>query len=100
MPNATKKVPSTPLADRIAALTHEGTALATPFLEFAAQARDVLRQFDAECDAARLDEEQLQEVAAPLGPLHDAIYDMSDGFLDMLIALGATEAPRPVREAA
>jgi hypothetical protein len=95
MHNATTtKVPSPALADRLAALANEGTALAAPFLEFASKARLALREFDTEVEAARLNEEQLQEAAAPIGPLHDAIYEMSDGFLDMLIALGATDVVR------
>ncbi len=90
MGNATPlRVPSSKLADRIAAVTEAGSQLATPFLAFAAEARQVLTDFDAE--AAALTEEQLQDAADPLVPLHGLVEAMSDGFCDLLVGLGADE---------
>jgi len=97
MGNATR-VPSSTLARRIAAVTEAGTQLATPFLTFAAGARQVLTDFDAE--AAVLREEQLQAAAEVLVPLHGLLEAMTDGFFDLLIGLGAGEQVARPKEAA
>ena len=89
MSNVTK-VPSPALADRLAAVTKDGSELLTPLLAFATEARRALGDFDAEVDAAGLDDEQLQEAAAPLGALHEVvftIFETAHGFLGMLLPL-------------
>ncbi|MDQ1536332.1 MAG: hypothetical protein QOE58_725 [Actinomycetota bacterium] len=86
MSNVTK-VPSPALADRLAAVTKDGSELLTPLMAFAAEALSALRDFDAEVDAAVLDEEQLQEAAAPLGALHEVVFTIfqtAHEFLGML----------------
>jgi hypothetical protein len=58
------KVPSAALVERLTVVTDGGRKLFSPFLAFAAEARHALRDFDAEVEAAGLDEEQLQEARA------------------------------------
>jgi hypothetical protein len=97
MSNVTK-VPSPALADRLAAVTKDGSELLTPFMAFAAEARNVLRDFDAEVDAAVLDEEQLQEAAAPLGALHEVVFTIfqtAHEFLGMLFPIAEESAQQP-----
>jgi hypothetical protein len=100
MANATTTtIPSRQLATRIAALAEEGRALERPFLEFAARASEALRDFEAEVDHAGIedDEQRLQDAARPLVGLHNAIYEMTGGFCDLLGCLGGEVGqPAPV----
>lgn len=94
MSNVTK-VPSPALADRLAAVTKDGSDLLTPLMAFAAEARHTLRDFDTEVDAAGLDEEQLQESAEPLGALHEVVFTIfktAHDFLGMLFSLAEESA--------
>jgi hypothetical protein len=97
MQNVTK-VPSPALADRLAAVTKDGSELLTPLMAFTAEARIALREFDTEVDAAGLDEEQLQEAAAPLGQLHEVVFTIfktAHDFLGMLFPLEEESAQQP-----
>lgn len=97
MSNVTK-VPSTALADRLAAVTKDGSDLLTPLMAFAAEARNALRDFDTEVDAAGLGEEQLQEAAEPLGALHEVVFTIfttAHDFLGMLFPLAEESAQHP-----
>lgn len=98
----TLKVPSSELAARIAAVTENGSRLATPFLAFAAEARRVLCDFEAEVTAAGIeeDEEQLQDAAEPLLRLHHLLEDMTGAYCDLLAPLGGDVADDECGEAA
>lgn len=94
MSNVTK-VPSPALADRLAAVTEDGSKLLTPLMAFAAETRDALAEFDAEVDAAGLDEERLQEAATPLGALHEVVFTIfqtAHEFLGVLFPIAEESA--------
>jgi hypothetical protein len=97
MSNVTK-VPSPALADRLAGVTKDGSKLLTPLLAFAAEARAALADFDAEVDLAALDEEQMEEAAAPLGQLHEVVFTIfktTHDFLGMLFPVAEELAQQP-----
>jgi hypothetical protein len=90
MANATTtKVPSTELAEQIAALTEEGRRIERPFVDFASRARQTLREFEAEVDRAGIDEDEqaLQEAAQPLAGLHRVLDSLTAGSSDLFDCL-------------
>ena len=90
MANATTtKVPSAELAEQIAALTEVGRRLERPFIDFASQAREALREFEAEVDRAGIDndEDALQEATEPLSGLHSVIDSLTAGSSDLFDCL-------------